>query len=161
MLDNFRLLKTKDTKADQARIDSFCGRIGVQLPNDYQAFLASYNGVIFDSRLHFHIPQIDEYAELYTLYGFDFDNPQGTNLESAYDYNFNYDMDGSTLAIGHCSTGNGGLFILLVTRDDMSGIYACDLFHDDFVYAASSVDSNTFKIAVNFTEFISKLEYRQ
>ncbi|MNC69633.1 hypothetical protein D3C75_1203470 [compost metagenome] len=63
--------------------------------------------------------------------------------------------------IGDCYTGGeGGLFIMLLTADDgTGGIYACDLFYDEFVFEESTEDNNTFKIANTFSEFMANLKY--
>lgn len=154
-------LKKKNIKATQLRIDEFCKKISVELPKDYQQFLLDYNGTIFENHPCSYIPEINKVVELKTLYGLDFDTPQGTCLEKNYNYNFNYNLDGTTLMIGDCYTeGEGGVFIMLVsTNDDTSGIYICDLFYDEFFFQESTEDNNTFKIANNFSEFVTNLKY--
>lgn len=104
---------------------------------------------------------MNEAAELRTLYGLDFNTPIGTCLEKNYNYNFNYDLDGKTLLIGDCYTaGEGGLFIMLITTGDgRDGVYACDLFHDEFYFAQSTAENNTFKLADSFTAFAANLVY--
>ncbi|MFM9329837.1 SMI1/KNR4 family protein [Paenibacillus mesotrionivorans] len=154
-------MKQRGPQAATARIDAFCEKIGVDLPMDYRQFLLDYNGVIFRGEPCFVIPGINKTVELNTLYGLDFNTPQGTCLEKNYHYNFNYGLDGTTLMIGDCYTGGvGGLFIMLLTEDDgTGGIYACDLFSDDFVFEESTEDNNTFKVANSFSEFMANLKY--
>ncbi|MNL73032.1 hypothetical protein D3C87_1984400 [compost metagenome] len=49
--------------------------------------------------------------------------------------------------------------MLLSADDGTGGIYACDLFYDEFVFKESTEDNNTFKIANTFSEFMANLKY--
>jgi hypothetical protein len=154
-------IQVRHTPAEPSSVDAFCAKIGVELPADYQHFLLEHNGVIFKEHPCFYIPEIKQAAQLQTLYGLGFETPRGTCLDKNYNYNRNYDLDGRTLAIGDCYTeGEGGLFILLITTgDDRNGVYACDLFHDEFYFEESTAENNTFKLADSFTAFVAGLIY--
>jgi len=151
-----------ENMTNQDAIDSFCKKIGVELPKDYQDFLLKSNGMVFKQHPCFYIPEIGKAAELLSLYGFNFNDFRGGDLEKTYHYNFNYSLNGSTLVIGHCYTGGkGNLSVMLVQTDNVTGVYACDLFYDDFFFEESSAANNTFRIADSFGEFVNNLECPQ
>lgn len=159
MFDKKHLKVVNNVKASQSRIDEFVKKIRVDLPKDYQSFLLDYNGVTFENLPSFYVPKVDKSVKLYTLYGLDFDNPSGTNLERIYGYNFNYELDGKTLMIGHCFVEDGRLPVLLVQTEDASGIYVCDFDYDDFYFPESTEESNAYKICDSFSEFIALLTF--
>lgn len=146
------------TKVSQQRITTFCETIDVQLPRDYQEFLIAYNGGKFATPPSFIIPRFSYSVQLECLYGFDYESPNSSlDLEKNYAYNFNYEMSGETLAIGHCQTEQGHLMVMMVNTEEISGIYLCDLFYDEFALSESEEDDNTFFIADTFESFFSKL----
>lgn len=155
---SIKKFKPQGKKASKERISEFCKKIGVELPQDYHDFLLEYNGGIFDTDTYLKIPELDCKVKLNYLYGFDYDTPTGvTNLEKSYNYNFNYDLDGNTLVIGHCESDEGYLCIMLITDEDATGVYVCDLFYDEFALEQSDEDNNTFKVADTFSEFLAGL----
>lgn len=158
-MEHMKNFKPSRKKIDKKRILSFCDKIGVMLPEDYQKFLLEYNGGIFEPSMQFRIPEFNCKVELEYLYGFDYDTPQGvTNIEKSYQYNFNYDLDGKTLVIGHCEAEEGYLCLMLLSLENMSGIYVCDLFYDEFALKQSSEENNIFKITDTFSEFLDLLK---
>lgn len=148
-------------KVTKNRIKKFCAQIEVMLPEDYQEFLLTYNGGKFESTAMLLIPELDKKVALEYLYGFDYDLAHAnTNLEKNYGYNFNYQLNGETLVIGHCKTETGYLTLMIVHTEDLSGIYVCDLFYDEFALEESSEMNNSYYIASTFNELLSTLTDR-
>ncbi|MCL1992538.1 MAG: ankyrin repeat domain-containing protein [Spirochaetes bacterium] len=166
LFDETYLRERNPQKATQSQIDEFCERTGAKLPEDYRHFLLEYNGVVFNSGVCLHIPELDKTVELDYLRGFDY----YYDLAKDYAYNRNYKLDNSTFVIGECNTmredddgdiSQHGRLCVMILNDEHEepGIYVCDLHHDDFFLEESTEDNNLFKVADSFSDFVAKLKY--
>ncbi len=156
MFANIKLQK-ENKRTSETRIGQFLDKTALKLPEDYRRFLLDCNGIYPQDYHCFFIPEIKQGAVVKVLYGMDL-AVQSDCLNLNYNYNFNFDIPPEYLMIGSCY-GEGGLFIMLSTAEETAGIYVCDLFYDEFVFAESTEDHNVYKLADTFTGFMENLQY--
>lgn len=141
-------------KLTEKEVVEFEEYLGFELPQDYREFLKEYNGGIPDDNKNcFYIKDLEEETMLDVLYGI--------NIEKSFDlkeWNDEYRCDLLTkmLIIG---SDPGGMMIIISNNKEDIGIYLWDHAHE---YEQSTEESNSYKIADSFQEFIDNLkEYEE
>ena len=105
-------------------------------------------GIPKEQYLSFFIDDLNEEVILGTMLGIS----ENKNF-SLTDWNSEYQMELPYDSFVFGTECGGGLFVMIVSGEDR-GIYFCD---HTFIFDQSSVDSNVYFLADNFTNFIEKL----
>jgi len=137
-------------KTTEDNITEFEGIIGFRLPNDYREFLLNYNGGIPQIRNStFWVESLKENIPLDVLLGLD------VNKLDLFERNAEYKTDllPNCIIIGD-DPGSG--MIVLMQSVEIQGIYYWD---HSYFFSQSSANSNVYRIADNFTQFINMLTY--
>ncbi len=141
-------------KLTEKEVIEFEEYLGFELPQDYRKFLKEYNGGIPDYNKNcFYIKDLKEETMLDVLNGLT--GKRGLDLKRCHD-EYKDDLLPKMLIIGR---DPGGMMIILSNDEKDGGIYLWDHAHE---YAQSTEESNSYKIADSFQEFIDNLkEYEE
>jgi hypothetical protein len=147
-------------KAAEKDITEFEGFLGFGLPADYREFLKNFNGSNFrqyagkpvDEHPEVHVPALKDDVLINVFWGLNLEEP--LNLKE-WNAEYKSELLPQSLIIG---IDIGGIIVLLSGDSENKGVYVWDHAHD---FSQSSAESNTYKIAGSFTEFIGKLKLQE
>lgn len=142
----FKSLERPISNSELSEIEK---KINVILPEDYKEFLLEVNvGIPKEQYLSFFIDDLNEEVILGTMLGIS----ENKNF-SLTDWNSEYQIELPYDSFVFGTEYGGGLFVMIVSGEDR-GIYFWD---HTFIFDQSSVDSNVYFLADDFTNFIEKL----
>ena len=141
-------------KCSLDKIIKFENKIGFYLPKDYKEFILNQNGGYPEKKYAtFKVEELNQEISIDTLYGFELEKQ--LNLEEYYN-EYKEELLEDTIIIGD---DMGGGMIVLVNQKCIKGIY---YWANSHYFELSNKESNSYKIADSFKEFIDNLkEYEE
>ena len=126
-------------------------QMGIELPDDYRAFLLQTNGgTNVDYSMSFFVEELNDEIVVDVLYGIGLDNKNADAV--FYTDMFAEDLFPGSVLIGD-SIQNG--FIVMVCGRENKGIYYWD---HSYTYEASDDENNMYRIADTFGDFLRMLD---